>query len=339
MPTDFMQVLAQKRAMVWPELQKYLPKGTDLHSTMVRDYPERGGKYLRSGLVMLACEAFGGNPAKAVRTAAALEASQNWILIHDDIQDHSDDRRGKPTLHRIHGEELAINAGDALHIIQWKMLVDNRDIMDERTAFRLLNEFYRILALTAEGQTREMEWIRTRNFNFTEKDYYDISDAKAGMYTIIGPMRLGAIVAGADDGKLAALNSFGLPFGRAFQIQDDVLNLTAEQVKYGKEIGGDILEGKRTLILAHLLSNCNPGERMKVIGIYSKERERKTPEEARWVLELMQDKGSIRWAKERSLEWAKQAQHLFDRELAFLKESPAKEAIRAGIDFVVRREL
>lgn len=186
-----MGVLAQKKAVVWPELQKYLPKGEDLHSRMIKDYPERGGKYLRSGLVMLACEAFGGDQKKSARTAAALEASQNWILIHDDIEDHSDDRRGKPTLHKLHGEELAINAGDALHVIQWKMLIDNHELLDDKTTNRILNEFYRILALTTEGQTLEMEWIKSKNFNFTEQDYYAISDAKAGMYTIIGPMRLG----------------------------------------------------------------------------------------------------------------------------------------------------
>jgi geranylgeranyl diphosphate synthase type II len=338
MPADFMQVLEQKKALVWPEFQRYLPKGKDMHSQLVRDYPERGGKYLRSGLVLLAAEAFGGNPSKAIRTAAAMEASQNWILIHDDIEDRSEDRRGKPTLFRIYGEEMAINAGDALHVIQWKMLLDNREMLDEKTAFRVLNEFYRILSLTTEGQTLELEWIQKKGVDISEADYYAISDAKAGMYTVIGPMRLGAIVAGAPDEQLAALNTFGLPFGRAFQIQDDVLNLTAGSA-YGKEIGGDVYEGKRTLMLVHLLQHCTPAEKEKIIAVYRKKREQKRPEEVKFILDLMKSKGSIDFAKKRSLEWAAQAQKLFDSELRFLKDSPAKQTIRAGIEFVAKRPM
>jgi geranylgeranyl diphosphate synthase type II len=338
MPVDFMQALAQKKALVWPELQRYLPKGSDLHSQLVRDYPERGGKYLRSGLVLLAAEAFGGNPSKAIRTAAAMEASQNWILIHDDIEDKSEERRGKPALHKLFSEELAINAGDALHIIQWKMLFDNKELLGEANAWRILNEFYRILSLTTEGQTLEVEWIQRKGFEINEADYYAISDAKAGMYTVIGPMRLGAIVAGAPDEQLAALNTFGLPFGRAFQIQDDLLNLTAGSA-YGKEIGGDIYEGKRTLMLVHLLQNCTPAEKEKIITIYKKKREQKKPEEVKWILDLMKSKGSIEFAKKRSLEWAAQAQKLFDRELKFLKDSPAKQTLRAGIEFVAKRPM
>ncbi len=339
MQVDFLKLLEEKKSIVWVELQKYLPKGNDLHSIMVRDYPERGGKYLRSGLVLLACEAFGGDPAKAVRTAAAMEACQNWVLIHDDMQDHSDERRNKPTLHKIYGEELALNAGDALHIIQWKMVVDNREILDTLTTFRILNEFYRILSLTAEGQTLELDWILNRGYEMTEADYYQIVDSKAGLYTVIGPMRLGAIVAGANDEQLAALNNFGLYFGRGFQIQDDVLNLTAEEAKYGKEIAGDIWEGKRTLMLVHLLENCPAEEKKRVIETYRKRRGEKKEEEIKWILNLMKEKGSIEFAKRRSFEWAREAQRLFDEQLTFLKESPAKAALRAGIEFVVKREL
>ncbi|MFH0829950.1 MAG: polyprenyl synthetase family protein [Candidatus Aenigmatarchaeota archaeon] len=339
MPVDFLKVLAEKKNFVWPELQSYLPKDGCLHSRMIRDYPERGGKYVRSGLVMLACEAFGGDPKKAIKTAAAMEASQNWILIHDDIEDDSDDRRGKPTLHKMYGSELAINAGDALHVLQWKMLADNRQVLGDAMMCKVLNEFYSILERTTLGQTIEMEWIKSNNFNFTEKDYYVISDSKTGLYTITGPMRLGAIIAGAQEHEMVALGKFGIPFGRAFQIQDDVLNLTAEQAKYGKEIGGDILEGKRTLMVAHLLANTDGHEKQKVIEIFSKPRQQKTQEETKWVLDMMRRKGSIDFGKRKSLEFAREAEQIFDREMGFLKDSPAKEALRAGIEFVVKRDL
>lgn len=339
MPIDFLKVLAEKKQYVWPELQSYLPKGNDLHSRMVRDYPERGGKYLRSGLVMTACEAFGGDPKKAQKTAAAMEACQDWILIHDDIQDDSDERRGTPALHKMYGHELALNAGDALHIIQWKMLFDNRQLLGDDITYKLLNEFYVILDKTTIGQTIEMEWIKTKNFNFTENDYYNISDSKTGLYTIIGPMRLGAIIAGASEQQMGALYKFGIPFGRAFQIQDDLLNLVGDPKKYGKEIGGDIFEGKRTLMVAHLLANTTGHEKQKVIDIYSKERAKKTEEDKAWILAMMRERGSIDFGKRKSLEFARLAEELFDKEMAFMTDSPAKQALRAGIEFVAKRDL
>jgi geranylgeranyl diphosphate synthase type II len=239
----------------------------------------------------------------------------------------------------MYGHELAINAGDALQVLQWKMLIDNRQLLGYDTAWKVLDEFYRILDRTTLGQTIEMEWIKTKNFNFTEKDYYTISDSKTGLYTIIGPMRLGAIIAGAQEHKLAGLQKFGIPFGRAFQIQDDLLNLTADEKKYGKEIGGDILEGKRTLMVAHLLANTTGHEKQRVIDIYSKERAQKTKEDQSWILDMMKSKGSIDFGKRKSLEFAKLAEELFDTEMKFLQDSQAKQAIRAGIEFVAKREL
>jgi len=340
MTTDIMKVLESKKAVIWPELKKYLPdREPKFHYDMVRNYPERGGKYLRGGLILLACEAFGGDPAKAVRTAAAMEASQNWILIHDDIQDHSDERRGKPCLHKLVGVEQALNAGDALHIIMWKMLADNRELLGEKKAFEIINYFYNMLLVTAEGQAIEMKWIEDKTLGMTEEDYYKIIDTKAGLYTITGPMKLGAMIAGADTAKLKLLDEFVLPFGRAFQIQDDVLNLTADAKKYGKEIGWDILEGKRTLMLVHLMSHCSRDEREPFEAVYAKPREQKTQSDIEYVLNLMRKYGSIEYARKKSFEFAAQAQRIFDTKFSFLKEGPAKEGLRAAVDFVVKREM
>ncbi len=340
MTLDIMKVLEGKKAVIWPELKRYLPdKEPKFHYALVRDYPERGGKYLRAGLILLSCEAFGGNPDKAVRTAAAMEASQNWILIHDDIQDHSDERRGKPCLHKMVGIEQALNAGDALQIIMWKILVDNREILGEKLTFDILNEFYKMLLTTAEGQSIEMTWTDDKTLSMTEEDYYKIVDTKTGLYTITGPMRLGAIIAGARPEQLKLLDEFGLPFGRAFQIQDDLLNLTADVKKYGKEIGGDILEGKRTLMLVHLISHCSQDERELVKAIYGKAREQKSQKHVQYVLDLMKKYGSLEYGKKKSFEFAAQAQKIFDTRFSFLKEGPAKEGLRAAVDFVVKREL
>jgi len=337
---DIMKVLEGKKALIWLELQRYLPdREPKFFYDMVRDYPARGGKYLRAGLVLLACEAFGGDPAKAVRTAAAMEASQNWILIHDDIQDHSDERRGKPCLHKLVGMEQALNAGDALHMIMWKILADNKEILGDELTFKLLNEFYRVLLTTAEGQAIEMRWVEDKTLNMTEKDYYRIVDTKTGLYTITGPMKFGAMIAGATQERLKLLDEFGTPFGRAFQIQDDLLNLTADVKKYGKEIGGDILEGKRTLMLIHVLGKCSKDEKENIKKIYAEPREKKTQSDVQYILNLMKRYGSLEYGKKASLEFAAQAQRIFDTKFSFLKEGPAKDGIRAAVDFVVKREL
>lgn len=282
MMVDFKQVLAEKKPIIWKEVQKYLLKeGPFDFADIVNDYPTRQGKYGRGTLVLLACEAFGGDVRKAVRTAAAMQMSEDWILIHDDWMDSSDERRGKPTLHKIYGDYFAVNAGDALHTIMWKILIDNREILDEKTTFRILKEFARFLDITTRGQHLEMYTTFKRGLeNLTDKDYFDIIYGKTCEYTIAGPLRLGAIIAGQGDDTLNKLSEVGIALGKGFQIRDDLLNINGKGI--GKEIGGDIYEGKRTLMLIHLLNNTKGEEHRKIVGIMSKKRDEKKPEEVQY---------------------------------------------------------
>src|SRR3989344_3960571 len=121
---DFTSVLKEKKPAVYETILRYLPNPektwVEEHWKAVRDYPDRQGKYIRPTLVLLMCEMLGGDSEKALLTAAAMQTSEDWILNHDDIQDKSEERRGKPTLHRIYGLNIALNAGDASHMIMWK---------------------------------------------------------------------------------------------------------------------------------------------------------------------------------------------------------------------------
>jgi geranylgeranyl diphosphate synthase type II len=224
-------------------------------------------------------------------------------------------------------------------MIMWKILADNREVLGSDLTFKIIDEFYRMLLITAEGQAIDMKWVEDKTLGMTEEDYYKIVDTKAGLYTITGPMRLGAMIAGARPEQLKFLDEFGLPFGRAFQIQDDVLNLAGDPKKYGKEIGGDILEGKRTLMLVHLISHCSQNERELVKATYGKTREEKLQADVEYVLNLMKKYGSIDYARDKSFEFAAQAQRIFDTKFSFLKDGPAKDGLRAAVDFVVKREL
>src|SRR3989344_7115050 len=139
----FEDILAIKKQKVWSVVEPYLndpnyPSSFDIpdkyktiqfkHWNIVREYPERKGKYIRPTLLLLTAEGMGTKEEIALQTAAAMQTSEDWLLIHDDLEDDSEFRRGKLTLHKMHGEKLAINAGDALHIIMWKILLDNRGI-------------------------------------------------------------------------------------------------------------------------------------------------------------------------------------------------------------------
>ncbi|HLE07790.1 MAG TPA: polyprenyl synthetase family protein [archaeon] len=337
---QFKKVLAEKREIVWAEIQKFLPsKEPKEFYKIVREYPERKGKYLRPSLVLLACEAFGGDPAKAVRTAAAMQTSEDWILIHDDWMDGSDMRREKPCLHKIYGDYHAINAGDALHMIMWKMLLDNHEVLGYEKSMEVANEFYNILLTTAEGQWLEGAWMQSGNIALTDEDWFKVADAKAGYYTITGPMRLGAIVAGRNKETLDKLFEFGIPFGRAFQLQDDILNVAGDEKKYGKEIGGDILEGKRTLILGHLMRTCAPQEKKKVEEIFAKSRPQKTEEEKNYVLDLMRKHGSIDYARAVAKKLSGEAKEVFEKNFQSLPETEAKNNLRLAVDFVVNRDV
>ncbi|MBN1160130.1 MAG: polyprenyl synthetase family protein [Candidatus Diapherotrites archaeon] len=337
---DFLGYLKGITGPVHQRIDDYLPnKNPKRHYDIVREYVDRKGKYFRPGLVLLACELFGGDKEKAIQAAAAMQASEDWILIHDDIQDHSDERRGKPCLHHMVGEELAINAGDVLHMIMWKMIKDNDKILDKETYDRLFQKFYDFLIITGEGQFHEISWVYDNKVDVSEEDYMEMIFKKTVNYTVMGPLHLGAIVAGATDEQLKALEEISIPFGTAFQIWDDVMNLTVDSTKQGKERGGDILEGKRTLILVHLLKNCNPEEKQKVIDIIAKKRENKTEEEKNYVLELMDKYGSIEYAGNYAKELQKKSLDLFDNKYKdLIPECKAKDIIREGMKFVVGRE-
>jgi geranylgeranyl diphosphate synthase type II len=305
---------------------------------MVKEYPLRQGKYLRPGLIMLATELFGGKADKAIMTSAAMQISEDWLLIHDDIQDHSDIRRHKPTLHTMYGEELAINAGDALHIIMWKILGENTRVFNNETGWDIFNTMNEILLKATEGQYLELQWIKEKRIAINQDEYLDMIKRKTAYYTIIGPLRLGALVAGASQKERYRIEAWGLPFGYAFQIWDDYMNVSFSHKNQGKEFAGDILEGKRTLILSHLLGKCSNIEQKKIEKIYYKNRLQKTEAEKEYILKLMDKYGSRQYARDVAQDFCKKAKNIFDKNTLHLPETQAKKIIRAGIDFVANRD-
>ncbi len=264
---------------------------------LIRDYPERAGKALRGQVVVLSARAHAGDESAdevALSVAAALELFQAWALIHDDIEDGSEQRRGSPALHRVVGMPVALNVGDALHAHMWRYL------LSLALPSEVLGEFGAMIMRTTEGQHLDLSFVEQGRFDVSEAEYLRMVELKTANYTVLAPLRLGAMCAGvAPD---AALTSAAIDLGVAFQVRDDVLNLLGEPGAYGKEPYGDIYEGKRTLITAHLLSCLSEIERSRVVEVLAARREDKSPDDVAYVMERMRRCGSLEHAQGVALE-------------------------------------
>ncbi|GAA5532205.1 polyprenyl synthetase family protein [Deinococcus aluminii] len=294
-------------------------------SAMLRDYPQRGGKGIRSELLLASARAHGlqpGTPAweRALWLAAALELFQNWVLIHDDIEDDSEERRGRPALHRLHGVPLAINVGDALHAYMWAA-VHHAQVPGA------VEEFLNMVWRTAEGQHLDLTWVQHRAWDLTEGDYLEMVRLKTAYYTVVMPLRLGALAAGVTPDE--RFTAAGLNLGAAFQIRDDVLNLAGDPLKYGKEIGGDLLEGKRTLIVLHWLAHAPGEQKGTFLEQMRRDRQDKDAEAIasihRWLLES----GSVEYAQDYADRQAREGLALLAEAL---EDAPDQAAARELLD-------
>ena len=323
-------------------LDELIPKSSairevDLLYNMMRDYPSRQAKGMRPFLCVTTCRASGGSEEDSILTAACIELFQNWILIHDDIEDGSELRRGEPALHRKYAPSLALNTGDALHARMWEALLRNEERLGVGKTLSVLKEFSRMVNETTEGQHMELGWVTAKRWDLSEKDYYEMCTKKTSWYTVASPCRLGAIVAGAGGPILDELRDFGTKLGVAFQIQDDALNLAGDQKKYGKAKSDDILEGKRTLILLHLLSVAGQSERDRVVSILNKEREAKTRADVKYVLSTIDKYDAIGFARKRANELLKEALATL-RDIDWKGDRESVDMLNAFSRFAVERE-
>ena len=343
--SPFLGFLKDHRQSIIDEIFKFIPRSNEIkpmkfglgnHWKMLVDYPERGGKYIRPGLLLLSCRASGGDVAKAMTTAAAMEISEDWLLIHDDFEDKSLERRGTPTLHIKYGEELAINAGDHLHLMMWKILLSNHNVFESHKACHIAEKMVDFLQTTCEGQYLELEWTRSGRI-VSEEEYYGMVDRKTGWYTVIGPLQLGALIA-ENTAALKPIEEFGRNLGRAFQIHDDWLNVFS--AKTGKELGGDILEGKRTLLLIHLVEQLEKAGDAKNLAyvrkLFSISREKKSQKDVDKIIALYEKHGCKGWVRS-------QAKRFADDALAGIDEIPysgeGKMILKDAVQFIVNREL
>lgn len=306
---------------------------------VARAYPSRPGKALRPAMCVATSRAFGGSDRDILPVAVAIELLHNAFLVHDDIVDGSERRRGRPTLTAEYGLGLALNAGDALAVLSNQVLRRHAAWMDGELAERLLSEFDAMALRTLEGQATELGWRRDRVDALDPEDYLDLIMHKTCWYTTVHPLRVGALVGSGGGADLRPMVTFGFYLGAAFQIQDDLLNLVGTEREYGKEIDGDLYEGKRTLPLIHLLRNAHGRDRHLLDRYLTLERSERSAEMVAEVRALLDAYGSIDFAAAYARGIAGAALDAFDAAFALAPSGPDREFVRALIPYMLDRRV
>jgi geranylgeranyl diphosphate synthase, type II len=333
--------LAAYRDLVAPVISQSIPAGEPRRHLydLITDHLSSAGKGIRPALCIATCRAFGGTTEQALPSAAALELLHNAFLVHDDVEDSSEFRRGRPTLHQAHGVPLAVNVGDAMNALSLRVLKQNMPLLGPELTWRIFDEFDHMMSETIEGQAMELGWIRDNNCETTEDDYVLMVLKKTCWYSFIHPCRIGAMIAKGSQVDPSSFNGFGYYLGTAFQIQDDVLNLVGDQGRYGKEINGDILEGKRTLLVAHLFKNCGALDKQRLRTFLAKPRRQRLPREVAWIHELMQRHGSIEYGRRVSREFANAARQEFEKAYVAAPPSEHLDFLRSLLGYMIAREV
>ncbi|MDY9922908.1 short chain isoprenyl diphosphate synthase IdsA [Methanobacterium sp.] len=286
-----------------------------------------GGKKLRPSLVVLSSEAVGGPVGSALKTGAAVELIHTFSLIHDDIMDQDEKRRGKPSVHVLWGEPMAILAGDTLFSKAFSTVLKSEE--DGVAPEKILPALHTVVdscVKICEGQAMDMGFAERTDVR--EEEYLTMIYKKTAAL-IAAATKAGAILGGGTPEQVEALAEYGRLIGMAFQIQDDYLDVASSEEDLGKPVGSDIVEGKMTLLVVHALSQATPDDRERLLTILKEEGDENVSE----AMDILEKYGSIHYAWKVAQEDVNQAKKLLD----ILDDSPAKESLLRVADFVLER--
>ena len=337
MSSSFYEFLGEHAQEINDYLARYFRHQTD-NADMERylyaplgHYSANAGKRHRPLICMLAATAVGGEPSHAMSCAAAIEHFQSAALIHDDIADNGQLRRGEPCLHISEGVGIAINCGDyALSLTC--AAVANDPALDDALKVRLIRELTAMTARTIEGQALDLGWVRDGRFDLNIEDYLVMATHKTAFYSGAVPLACGAIIGGGSEEQIEVLRSFGLNTGLAFQIQDDLLNLVGKKEAANKDFRSDITEGKRTLVAVHALNYAGTAEHDELMGILTSGTE--DADLLARAVEIMQNNGSIAFARSYAMELTEAAKAALE---SIELDEHCRELLLSMADFFVER--
>jgi geranylgeranyl diphosphate synthase, type II len=311
-------------------VERYLRSFVTEHKPQTLYHPAKyvlmaGGKRIRPVITLLACEAVGGEANNALHAGAGIEILHNFTLVHDDIMDHAETRRGRLTVHKKWDENVALLSGDALLAFAYRALLRTKSTRIQE----LCKIFTEGVVTICEGQALDKEFETRHRVHVNE--YLMMIEKKTGKLVSIAA-QMGALIGNATVSDLEALRRYGEHVGRAFQIQDDLLDIVANEKEFGKTIGGDLIEGKKTFLLLEALRRAK-GEQKKMLqriftdGGVSKKQ-------VSTFRRIYEETGAIESAKKRIENDIAEAKN----QISTLPASAARETLRWMTDKLLNRK-
>lgn len=290
----------------------------------IREHNLRPAKRLRASLVYWGYKLLGGKKEKEIlKTATFIELIHTAALMHDDIMDEDETRRGKLTSHKYFehfykqkykgkkaehwGESMAIDAGDAAFYLGNEILSKSR--FNDKRKIKALNRLFRGVVKTAWGQAFDISLEAQKTA--CEKDIFDLHLAKTSVYTYETPLHVGALLAGATGRDLALISEYAIPGGIAFQLQDDILGFYGDPKKTGKPAHSDLRQGKITLLIIYALRKGSKRQVKRLCRLWGKRD--LTQAEAQEAREIVEKTGSLDYSRQSAIKWAKRAQRTIDK--------------------------
>ena len=283
---------------------------------------EGGGKRLRPGLVLLSAKMCGYEGPAAIRLGTVVEMIHTATLVHDDVIDQADTRRGRPSTNSRWGNHMSVLAGDWLYMQAFNVALSERN-------FKILDLLIQLTQTMVEGELLQL--TRLRKIDVTEEDYLELAYRKTACL-FSACLRLGGLLAGIGESEESRLGLYGSNLGLAFQLTDDVLDFTSSAEVLGKPTGSDLREGKITLPLILLLQRCNSQEASKVSQVLEDGGFQSVSFEE--ILELIERYQTLQIAREKAQDFAEKARPFLEN----FPSSPYKDALRSLPDFIVERE-
>jgi len=281
-----------------------------------------GGKRLRPVLVLLASKLFGFEGDPAIRMGAAYEMIHSATLVHDDVIDKAETRRGQPSINSRWGNHMSVLAGDWLYMQAFSIALAERN-------FKILDLLIGLTQVMVEGELLQLAYLRKADL--TEDDYFELTYRKTACL-FSACLRTGALLADRPEEEENLMASYGINLGLAFQLIDDVLDFTSSEKKLGKPVGNDLREGKVTLPLIYLLQMCAPADAKKVSRVLDDGGFENVASGE--VLEMVDRYGALDAARKKAKEFADEAK----RCLRIFPESIYKDALAYLPDFIIARE-
>ena len=339
---NFKEYIGLHRGEIYSKICEYVPlKEPAGHYRIMRDYIDRQGSYRRPGFVMLGGQLFGAEPKDLILPAAAEQLSEEWILMQDDVADDSDLRRGKPAAHKLYGWIHTINATNVGQMAMWRMLKDYALCRGAELGNKIYDKFYDMISYTIEGQYVENKFIHdTKDMGQATEDlYFRILDSKTSYYSVYGPLQVGAIAAGkGDDRTMAALREIGESAGVAFQVSDDILDMTSDEKVFGKKNFGDLYEGKLTLIMLHAYKSATSEERARIDGIYRKKRQEKSAEDIEFLKEAIGKYDGIGYARSVAERYGQKAAEAIEKHRSELPDNEYRPILISAMEELYKRD-